>query len=295
MAHTVWVILMLVYKTSLRYIFHQHSNHHTTMGSTKFKMTKLTRKIHVSIVVKFGKCSEMFLHSSKSHFQESYQEKFQVHKNFPSILISILKVQCILGSSCGCVPFGFFSRSGPLSCCHNIFNNQGLWRNLLHCFILFGKCYFGSIFIRIYSSTLVLRDSWSFQRLKRNGSHTWSAHFLQVVKTVVDCRAMNRTSAICSSILPNFGPNDTYSNNNSLLSRSSRRRWQWSSSSCNISFASIKISSSCSNDESRSTRKLMETSWWRSLNSLQRISHGNLPWLIDPCFLKNGFDQIDKI
>ena len=68
----------------------------------------------------------------------------------------------ILGSSCGCVPFGFFSRSGPLSCCHNIFNNQGLWRNLLHCFILFGKCYFGSIFIRIYSSTLVLRDSWSF-------------------------------------------------------------------------------------------------------------------------------------
>ena len=82
---TAWLILLLEYKTSLRYIFHQLSSHHITMGSTKFKMTKLTRKIHVSIAVKFGKCSVMFSHSSKSHFQESFQEKFQVHKKFSSI------------------------------------------------------------------------------------------------------------------------------------------------------------------------------------------------------------------
>ena len=149
---------------------------------------------------------------------------------------------------------------------------------------------------------MVMRDSWSFQRLKRNGSHTWSAHFRQ--RKLVMCsrqtklmifRARYRTSTLCSTIFSNFGSYNTNSYNNSFLSRSSKRRRQWSSSSCNISFASIEISSSCSNDESRSTRKLMETSRWSSLNSLQRIGNGNIPWLIDPCFPKNGFDQIVKI
>ena len=89
---------------------------------------------------------------------------------FLNARISWRKILNILGSSCGCVSFGLVSCSRSMSCCDNIFNNQGLWRNLFKCFILFGKCYFGSIFTWIYSATLVMWNSWPIQRLQRNGS-----------------------------------------------------------------------------------------------------------------------------
>ena len=93
--------------------------------------------------------------------------------------------------------------------------------------------------------------------------------------------ALKRSTSICASVFPDFGSYDTDSYDHRFLSWSNRARQQWPSSSSDISLASVALSTSYSNDESWPTRKFVETSWWCSLNSFERIGNGNLSRTID--------------